>query len=106
MKEASLAQVVDLFRSVVADWDALVGRAERQDRQLDELQEALDLLRRESEERGRALAALQTEHQTLQHEHEALLQAHRELRERHESLRRDREVAAGELEGLLRRLQP
>jgi chromosome segregation ATPase len=115
-----LAQVVELFRSAVADWDAFVKqldgltkahdelreRTERQERQLRELQDSLDRLRRESEENGGALATLRTQHQALQHEHDTLLQTHRELRERHEGLRQDREFAAGELEALLRRLKP
>src|SRR5262249_6390742 len=115
-----LTQIVELFRTVVADWDAFVKRfegltkaheemrerSERQERQLRDLQEGLERLRRESEEGERTLAALRTQHQALQHEHDALLQAHRELRERHESFRQDREFAAGELEALLRRVKP
>jgi chromosome segregation ATPase len=116
----SLTQIVDVFRSVVADWDVFVKqfdgltkandelreRSERQERQLLELQESFERLRQESEESGRTLAALRTQYQALQPEHETLLQAHRELRERHEGLRQDREFAAGELEALLRRLKP
>lgn len=116
----SLAQIVEVFRSAVADWDAFVKkfdgltrahdelreRSERQERQLRELQESFELVRGESEESGRSLAALRTQHQALLNEHDSLLQAHRELRERHEGLRQDREFAAGELEALLRRLKP
>jgi chromosome segregation ATPase len=122
MGEASpkgVSQIIEVFRSVVGDWDGFIRRfdeltrahgemrerSEQQERQLREIQAGLGRAREESEASGRTLAALRTRHQDLQREHDTLLQAHRELRERSERLGQDRELAAAELEALLRRLK-
>jgi chromosome segregation ATPase len=117
---SALGRGVDLLRSIVTDWDGLTqqldgltrehgeahARLTALEQQHRDLQESHERQRQERDEGERALADLRVKHATLVDQHDELVRSHRELAERCDRILGDRDAAAGELEGLLRRLRP